>query len=194
MRKIVRALLIAGASLALACSNGDGGDDEAPAADVRIERVQHAILDDGQVAVAGLVRTDVPVRQVEIVVEVDGRRHLDTLPFCLPDAQCWWGTSLITRERAEDVDVRILRPGRRYDGDRQIGLLRAKRAGDEDVIITAPGDEGTVYVLAHRSDELTFAQFYFTRRTETPGTRLPIGPADRVRAYFYPGRVRSAGS
>jgi len=183
MLRILRCATVASALLLAACS----GEAEAPG--VRIERTGHAVLGDGQVAVGGLVRAEEPARDITIEVSIDGRTHTDTLPYCVPGADCWWATSFIADGDTDRVDIRIGDVGGPYAGSGRIRELRVRRASSGRVAISAPREEGTVYVLGFTGGDLRFGLFYFARKAEAAPTRLPIEQAERVRAYFYPGRV-----
>lgn len=156
---------------------------------------------DGRVGFGGLIRTTGPVRNIglEVTMRDEGRAvrtDRDTLVYCAPERDCWWGNSFVADEAIDEVDIRIVASEAADDdieAPRELPVTR--RSGE--VRLRAPGEEGVVYLLAFERGTPRFAISFFTRRDEQGQLRysralFPARGDEAVRAFFYPGPVPSS--
>jgi hypothetical protein len=191
-----------------ACALGSCASDAKPQ---REEKRSHAyVVRSGfsvrgdRIGVGALVRVrgDRPIREIRLRVSyyVGDRRvgaEPDTLRYCAPGTDCFWGQSFFS---GGDIPRSVDRVVVDVSGDRgaykrraQIEELDVRVEGDE-VEVQPAGEEGTLYVIAFRGRTPRFGLSYFLTSADRTTLRysqnlFPRAQGDRVRAFIYRGSV-----
>jgi hypothetical protein len=149
------------------------------------------------------VRGNRTIRDIELSIAftADGEKvtvEPDTLPFCPPSTDCYWGQGFYPDEEDPDprtidrIEVAVSRDGgSRPEAGEVIELETETRNG---VSVTPRKQEGTVYLVAIRDRVPVFGVSFFTGRDDTRPLHyaeplFALRDGDDVRAFFYPGPV-----
>lgn len=159
----------------------------------------------GRVGVAALVRVrgDRAVRAIDLRISLfaQGRRiaeQQDTLPYCPPSTDCWWGQGFFDRRSVDRIRVEVVSTGSTTEATPEVVELPVV-IEDDDVVVTLGGEEGTAYLVALRGRRPFFGISFYVRRGESDQLRygkdeFPTASRHRVIGVLYPGPVPPAVS
>jgi hypothetical protein len=116
----------------------------------------------------------------------------DSLPFCRPGQDCWWAATFFTDDYGGRAVARVVvRAGDAApfaDGE-TIRSFTVRRNSDGTIRATAPGVQGTAYVIASSGDRRwgTSIQLDGDATVAVPPDILPPLDGERLRGFFYAG-------
>lgn len=150
------------------------------------------------------VRGNRTIRNIQLRISyiANGRRMSlppETLRFCPPATDCWWGQSFFAQgelsgtRSMEKIDIRVAKTGGSSMTSNELRELRVASAIDH-VTVALQRTEGTAYLIAIRDSVPVFGYSFFTTRAEGGANSyskqvFPHREGDTVRAFLYPGPV-----